>query len=98
MTTHSSRLDATTRTWMKPDTPRSFLLHFNQRKLKSANPARRIEYQQYDDLWGVLFPNGAVSLERPYINKNYFFTLTEMCDSFSALGDYDIQWLDEMEA
>ena len=77
------------------DVPRLFLLTFNQSKLKSANPAKRLEYQQSQTLWGTLYPNGAVSLERDYMN--YWSTLTEMCDHLAAIGKYDIEWYGEME-
>ena len=90
------RLDATTQTWRKPDMPRGFVLKYDQTKLKSANPVRRLEYQEKKELMGVRFPNGACILDRNFMN--YFPTLTELCDSFGTIGKYDIQWLDEMEA
>ncbi len=90
------RLDATTQTWRKPDAPRSFLLKFDQTKLHSANPVRRLEYQEKKELMGVQFPNGACILDRNFMN--YFPTLTDLCDSFGTIGKYEIEWLDEQES
>lgn len=89
-------LDATTRLWRKPESPRAFTLKFNQSKLKSANPVRRQEYQEWKEVEGVQFTNGAVCLDRSYMN--YFPTLTDLCDSFGTIGKYEIEWLDEQEA
>ncbi len=94
MTIHS-HLDATTQTWHKPDEPRAFTLKFNQSKLKSANPVRRQEYQEWKEVEGILFTSGSVCLDRSYMN--YFPTLTDLCDSFGTIGKYDIVWHDEME-
>ena len=95
MTLHH-RLDATTQTWHKPDEPRAFTLKFDQSKLKSANPVRRQEYQEWKELLGVQFPNGACILDRSFMN--YYPTLTDLCDSFGTIGHYKIQWHDEQEA
>jgi hypothetical protein len=88
--------DATTRTWKRRDTPRAFLLKFDQSKLKSANPVKRLDYQVKQELWGVVFTNGAVCLERDFMN--YWRSFTDMCDHFGAIGRYDVTFLDEMES
>ncbi len=94
MTIHH-RLDATTQTWHKPDAPRSFTLKFDQSKLKSANPVRRQEHQEWKEGEGILFTSGSRCLDRSYMN--YFPTLTDLCDSFGTIGKYEIEWHDEME-
>src|SRR6266568_1691193 len=95
MTTHS-HLDATTQTWRKPDEPRAFTLKFNQSKLKSANPVRRQEYQEWKELMGVQFPNGACILDRSFMC--YFPTLSDLEESFNTIGHYTLTWHDEQEA
>lgn len=90
-------LDATTRLYKRPETPRTFTLKFNQSKLKSANPVTRQRYQEWKEVEGVLFTNGIVCLERPELNKNAYDTLTDMCDDFAAKGKYTIIWHDEQE-
>ncbi len=94
MTLHS-HLDATTKTWHKPDEPRAFTLKFDQSKLKSANPMRREAYKVKQELLGVQFPNGACILDRSFMN--YYPTLTDLCDSFGTIGVYNITWHDEQE-
>ncbi len=89
-------LDATTKTWHKSDEPRAFTLKFNQSKLKSANPVRRQEYQEWKEVEGILFTSGSVCLDRSFMN--YYPTLTDMCDSFGTIGKYEIEWLDEQES
>ena len=89
MTTHS-HLDATTKTWHKPDEPRAFTLKFNQSKLKSANPVRRQEYQEWKEVEVILFTSGSVCLDRSFMN--YYPTLTDLCDSFGTIGKYEIEW------
>jgi len=79
----------------KRDVPRRFELIFNRTKLRSANPRTRLEYQVNQSLYGVLFTTGQVVLERPYVNTNAFETFSEMCDHFSAIGAYEVTWLDE---
>ncbi len=64
------RLDATTQTWRKPDEPRAFTLKFDQSKLKSANPVRRLDYQEKKEVEGVLFTSGACILDRSYMNHH----------------------------
>jgi len=88
-------LDATTRTWRKPESPRAFTLKFNQSKLHSANPVRRQEYQEWKEVEGILFTSGSVCLDRNF--KNYFPPLTDLCDSFGTIGKYEIEWLDSEE-
>ncbi len=83
-------LDATTQTWKKPDVPRSFTLKFDQSKLKSANPVRRQEYQEWKEVEGILFTSGTVCLDRSYMN--FYGSLTELCDSFGTIGKYEIEW------
>ncbi len=94
MTTHS-HLDATTKTWHKPDEPRAFTLKFDQTKLKSANPVRRLEYQEKKEVEGVLFTSGACILDRSYVC--YFSSLSEMEESFSTIGHYTLTWHDSGE-
>ncbi len=91
-----NHLDATTKLWKRKDEPRAFTLKFNQSKLKSANPVRRQEYQEWKEVEGILFTSGAVCLDRSYMN--YYGSLTELCDSFGTIGHYKIQWHDEQEA
>jgi len=75
------------------DVPLNFELVYDCTKLKSRNPATRLEYQQKHTLWCTLFPNGAVSLERPLNNVNFFRSLTECKNHFDQLGEYEIHWL-----
>ncbi len=90
-----NHLDATTKLWKRKDEPRAFTLKFDQSKLKSANPVRRLEYQEKKELMGVQFPNGACILDRSFMN--YYPTLTDLCDSFGTIGVYNITWHDEQE-
>src|SRR6266568_8528702 len=87
MTLHS-HLDATTKTWHKPDEPRAFTLKFDQSKLKSANPVRRQAYKVKQELLGVQFPNGACILDRSFMC--YFPTLSDLEESFHTIGHYTL--------
>jgi hypothetical protein len=95
MTTQPKHLDATTYTWHKPPAPRVFRIHFDRSKLKSQNPMKRQEYQEWNEVEGVQFTNGAIALDREYTIVNFFNTLTDMCDYFGTLGKYEIAWEDE---
>ncbi len=94
--TTQSHLDATQRTWKRRDVPLVFLLHHNQRKLKSANPVTRQGYQEWHDVWCVLFPTGEVFIHRNYVNS--FPSMTAFKDHCAQVGDYEIQWVQEMES
>ncbi len=86
-------LDATTKTWRKQDVPRAFRLHFNQSKLKSANPVKRQEYQEWQELCGVVFPSGLVSLDRNFVN--FFHSMSDLEEHCARIGQYDITFADE---
>ncbi len=90
-----NHLDATTKLWKRKDEPRAFTLKFDQSKLKSANPVRRLEYQEKKELMGVQFPNGACILDRSFMC--YFPTLSDLEESFHTIGHYTLTWHDEME-
>jgi hypothetical protein len=94
------RLDATTQTWTRRDTPRVFYVEFNHKKV---NPFRSGRYQADIDVnrhetqtrFGTLYPNGLVTLDSgvPY------HSLSEMKEMLEAFGDVsDPVFLDEMES
>src|SRR6266568_9555176 len=87
MTTHS-HLDATTKTWnIRRDVPLAFILHYNQRKLKSANPKTRQEYQEWHECDCVLFVSGKVILDRNYVN--FFPSMSALKEHCEQVCDYE---------
>lgn len=70
----------------KPEQPRTFLLRWNNSKLKTR---RRDE--SWHEAYGTRYPNGRVTLDfgPPYE------TMSEMVAALQAAGEYRIEWCDE---
>lgn len=76
----------------RADMPRLFTLEYDNSRVKSANPQTRAAAREKQFRWGVLWPEGGVSLSS---QGNYYTSLVELRLWLEEHGAYELRFLDE---
>lgn len=78
----------------RADSPRLFTLVYDNSRVKSANPQYRQQAREKQHRFGVLWPEGGVSLSS---QGNYFTSMDSLRDYLDERGVYTLTWVDSGE-